>query len=360
MFCPYCGKALPDDSMFCDACGNSLAAVQDAPQAQPVQQSTQQPQFQQPLQQPQQQYQQPVQQYQPPKKNRTGLIAAIAGVVVLGVLAVVLIPRLGAGKDDVVANDEPNTTEEREEKPSGSSARPRDEEKKDDDKPAFEPTPITPTQPEPEVEPEPEPEPEPELVAWIDEQDIRISRKRSVSFTTAINDGEQDIGEINVVCNVDFGDWNDDLPEGYKRVMCFMTSDVSESLGKGGGFLADGVFDRYTGTVFEFEEGVPASAESPDREGFARIEYGEKTWDIAVETLIDSDMDDDGNLFVYKSIIVTCPEDYDGAVFYVGYDDMELNGAYEKLNFTKRLYTFDRLPFLGSGHDYYYFTESNR
>ena len=180
MFCPYCGKTLPDDSMFCDACGNSLAAVQDAPQPQ-------QPQFQQPAQQIQYQPQQP-------KKNRTGLIAAIAGVAVVGVLAVVLIPRLGAGKDDVVT-DEPPAKEEREDKPTGSSSRPRDEEKNDDDKPAFEATPVE----RPQAEPEPEPEPEP--VAWLDERDVRITRQGAFAYKTAINDGETDIGEISLSRN---------------------------------------------------------------------------------------------------------------------------------------------------------------
>lgn len=339
MFCPYCGKTLPDDSMFCDACGNSLAAVQDAPQPQ-------QPQFQQPAQQIQYQPQQP-------KKNRTGLIAAIAGVVVVGVLAVVLIPRLGAGKDDVVT-DEPPAKEEREDKPTGSSSRPRDEEKNDDDKPAFEATPVE----RPQAEPEPEPEPEP--VAWLDEQDVRITRQGAFAYKTAINDGETDIGEIHVDSDINIHVEYYDVPEGYKRVVASFVSDVSESIGKGGGFLADGVFDRYTGTVFEFEEGVPASAESPDRTGYARIEYDGKTWDIAMETLMDGDVDDDGRMFLYKNITVICPEDYDGAVFFAGYDDMALNAAYEKLNFTRRLYTFDRLPFMDSGYEYYYFTESNR
>ena len=82
MFCPNCGKQLPDGSRFCDSCGAQLEA------APPVQQPTQQP--------IQQQYQQPyIQQAtypEPRKKMPWGLIGGAAAAVAVLVVALFVWP----------------------------------------------------------------------------------------------------------------------------------------------------------------------------------------------------------------------------------------------------------------------------
>ena len=74
MFCPKCGKELPDGALFCAGCGAKLEAAPQAaeqPQYQPPQQpqQPQQPQYQQP-QQPQYQPAQPQQQYFAPPQPK--------------------------------------------------------------------------------------------------------------------------------------------------------------------------------------------------------------------------------------------------------------------------------------------------
>ena len=52
MFCPYCGKQIPNEAAFCMACGNKInAPQQQAPAQQPVQQAPTQQPIQQPVQQ---------------------------------------------------------------------------------------------------------------------------------------------------------------------------------------------------------------------------------------------------------------------------------------------------------------------
>ena len=103
MFCPNCGAQNPDGAQFCSNCGATLGAQQ-------YQQPQSQPQYQQ----PQQQYQSP--QYQPqvqqpyaaqPKKNRSGLIALIAGAAVVAVVALFVWP--GVLRDKDAAEVEPNS-----------------------------------------------------------------------------------------------------------------------------------------------------------------------------------------------------------------------------------------------------------
>ena len=120
MFCPKCGKQLPDRAAFCNQCGTPIARVQQPPvQQAPAQAQYPQPPLQQP--QPQAQYRQPpVQQPQPqaqyrqppiqqpqsfypqtpaaqPKKRHTGLIVALIALFVVAgtVLALFLTGVIG-------------------------------------------------------------------------------------------------------------------------------------------------------------------------------------------------------------------------------------------------------------------------
>ena len=111
MFCPSCGKEIPDSAKFCPLCGSNFVNAEQAAQpAQPVNPTPVQPQQSaQPL-----QYAQPVQQYQPMSeyvpnqaapvaekkfdlsallKNKAVLIGAAAVIVVI--LAIILISALG-------------------------------------------------------------------------------------------------------------------------------------------------------------------------------------------------------------------------------------------------------------------------
>jgi len=76
MFCPSCGKELPEGVKFCPACGTGLAARGSAPEAAPVQEPiytppVQEPVYTPPVQQPQPVYQQP----QQPVYGQSGFVA---------------------------------------------------------------------------------------------------------------------------------------------------------------------------------------------------------------------------------------------------------------------------------------------
>ena len=56
---------------------------------------------------------------------------------------------------------------------------------------------------------------------------------------------------------------------------------------------------------------------------------------------------------------VTCPEDYDGTVFQLGYSDMQINQANSEIDYSQP-YMIDQLPGYGTnGHDFYYFSASD-
>lgn len=99
MFCPNCGKQMPDNIKFCTSCGASLDAVKQA-----VQQLQPTPQVQQPQQRPPQQAPQPQQavpvqpqpQAQKPPKKR-GKLPLFIGIAIAAVILLVVVIGLASG-----------------------------------------------------------------------------------------------------------------------------------------------------------------------------------------------------------------------------------------------------------------------
>lgn len=113
MFCPKCGKEIPDTAKFCSGCGTQTIKTQAPVQQQKtVQQPKPQTQPQQPVHQPKPQTQpqvkvkQPVQ--KPPKKENGGNKGVLIGIIVA--LAVVVIGLVGfIVSQNVVNNNKPAT-----------------------------------------------------------------------------------------------------------------------------------------------------------------------------------------------------------------------------------------------------------
>lgn len=163
MFCPNCGKQLPDGSRFCDGCGAQLAAAQPIQQQPLQQQPVQQPYMhQQPVQQPY--MQQPNAYAQPAKKTPWGLIGGVAAAAVLAVVLFVYPGVLRSDRADTAPAKQEQASPVQQQAPaapsdSNTSAPPQDTQNVPNDSNGglTEPAPPTepPTEPTEPVEPQP-------------------------------------------------------------------------------------------------------------------------------------------------------------------------------------------------------------
>ena len=92
VFCTNCGKPNDDSGVFCTACGQRLAKLQETVPMQPTQAYVQPTQQFVPPVQPAQQYAQPMQPpYAEPQKKSNALIIALIAVIVVAAIAIVLL-----------------------------------------------------------------------------------------------------------------------------------------------------------------------------------------------------------------------------------------------------------------------------
>ena len=214
--------------------------------------------------------------------------------------------------------------------------------------------------------PEPEPEPieaaepvepaEQEEPTWFDEQKLSITPQGKITYVTGAGDEGEPAEEIHPSCNVSITETTEDCPEGYKKVVASFESDFSECSNKHF-WLWVSAFDRYTGTSFEFDNTHMSleAGESASIEGAVLIRYGDDSYDVKMEF-------SGGNDFPIWTdhLTVTCPVEYDGTVFQIGYWDAELSDQNDKMDYATQLYTIDQTPaYDNNGHDYYYFSNTN-
>ena len=189
---------------------------------------------------------------------------------------------------------------------------------------------------------------------WFAEHGLVITPQGDFTFTTmGYDDSWNDVDTFEVKADAVITETTDGVEDGYKAVTMVWNIDVSASDEWGFWYWALS-FDRYTGTVFAFDSSTQYTdyGETSSREGFVTIVNGEESYDVSV-------IDEDVNNYpiITKTITVTCPVDYDGVVFYIGYCDSEIDAAYGAIDLTARLYTLDEMPAYGDG--YYYFSYSN-
>ncbi|MCR5302272.1 MAG: zinc ribbon domain-containing protein [Lachnospiraceae bacterium] len=191
---------------------------------------------------------------------------------------------------------------------------------------------------------------------WFEKSGLKITPQGDFTFETMANDGNVDTEEIDVPANVTVTQTTDGIEEGYKKVTAFFVYDISEAEDKGGKELASvSVFDRYTGTSFEFgDDYILSQAGQPDlKEGFVRIQNRDDRYDVKADFAVGNG---DRENILTATITLTCPVWYDGAVFQMGYSDYELTRLYNDTDFSVT-HTIDELPTYDSnGHEYMYFS----
>lgn len=226
-----------------------------------------------------------------------------------------------------------------------------------------------------EVEEEPveetaeEPEEEP-AKDWFEEHELVITPQGDFTFTTMAyvfdsNDNKEVVGTFEVIADAEITETTDGVEDGYKEVTMVWNCDMSgcEDVGRNAGYGVEygtgywswsSAFDRYTGTSFEFDSSTTYTnvGETSQKEGFVTIVNGDESYDVSISFETVNNAPD-----ITRTITVTCPVDYDGVVFQIGYNDQELHAANQEIDYTARLYTIDELPYYGDG--YYYFSYSD-
>ncbi len=195
---------------------------------------------------------------------------------------------------------------------------------------------------EPQITPDPH---------WQDTHTIDITPQGDFVFTTALSDGT----EIEVPANVTIEETTDGCENGYKKVICHLAMDFADHKGF---IFNSGTFDRSTGISLDYspDTAFVGSGESSSAESSMTLAWDGVSYAFTLTT--DDVRDDNGHWD--RDTILTCPTDYDGAVFYVGYCSEELAFDIEEIGLHPRLYTLDELPEYQSGKPYYYFTYTNQ
>lgn len=207
---------------------------------------------------------------------------------------------------------------------------------------------------EPAKEPEPEPEP---VKDWFEEHGLVITPQGEFTFTTMTYDGNNNaLSPIEAKSRVVVTETTDGVDDGYKKVTASFTTDYSAvyDVGGSGVWYWTSAFDRYTGTSFEFDPTLTVTdpGETNRKEGFATIVNGDDSYNVAIafETISNYPVID-------NNVTVTCPVDYDGVVFQIGYDDDKLMEE-DTIDYSARFYTIDELPFFGDQYVYFSYTNT--
>ncbi len=177
--------------------------------------------------------------------------------------------------------------------------------------------------------------------SWFMDHGLKFtSTGKGYVYDASLIKDKVDVKDINVAAGGEIMEDTDDCEDGYKHVTGLFIVDYSDETDDGSyPMMWLSAFDRKSGTSFESADGKHITIEN---------EGG--SFDISCEFK---------SSLVYPRLIrqctVTCPKDYDGTVFQLGYASMALRDENEKLDYSSQLYKVDELPYFDNGHTYRYF-----
>lgn len=194
---------------------------------------------------------------------------------------------------------------------------------------------------------------------WLSQHNVTITPQGPFSYKAYEYDGETGatIGDFDVSAYADVSEYTDGVAEGYKQVVISYTLDLSANTGGRTKYFTM-AFDRYTGIAFTDEAGVAYTNYIGDKttsEGTILITVDDKTYDVKTESHSENQYP-----MIYRATVITCPVDYDGVVFGIGYANPEMQEEYLQMDFSEKLYTMDEFPFYENEYPIYYFTATDK
>lgn len=187
---------------------------------------------------------------------------------------------------------------------------------------------------------------------WFEDHGLTISAERSVAFSTMQYLEDKEGGEFETKADVTITETPASV-DGYKVVSASFTYDITQKTEGYKVALWLSAFDRYTGTSFEFDS--ESAKDNSVYNGNVVFTANGKKIDIQMEYGYESRDEEQIKVFIR----VTCPSDYDGTVFQIGYSDLDIVAKNSAIDYTKP-HTIDELPgYDKNGHAYYYFSYKN-
>ena len=181
---------------------------------------------------------------------------------------------------------------------------------------------------------------------WFKDQGLTFSDPGNISFETTVYDStaKKTIGDYTAKGEGSTLETVTDK-KGYKNVVFYFELDCSDlelDETQGPDFWVT-AFDRTTGICFEAGNSCPEK----DEEGFVNIKDD-------IKVAFNSEYKINGDLVTVR-ITTTVPDDYTGTTFLLGYYDDELSKEVRQLSESK-LYRIDEMPcFNSNGHEYLYY-----
>lgn len=169
--------------------------------------------------------------------------------------------------------------------------------------------------------------------SFMEAQDLDFSTKNSFKMKTMMADPVtgKEIREVEIPVTFELKEEKPSDEKGFKDVTGVFTFDNSVTEGKYACLGWVSAFDSYSGISFE----------------------------SAGRGIFGISMDCDWSATAYPTmtctVVVTCPESYDQTVFYCGYEDIEMNRMWKKLDMDNFSYTIDELPYFPRDGKHYYF-----
>lgn len=194
---------------------------------------------------------------------------------------------------------------------------------------------------------------------WLSQHNITITPQGPFTYMACGYDDATKIetGDFEVSAYAVIDEYTEGVADGYKQVVISYTFDLSANTGNMSKYTTI-VLDRYTGTAFVTGAGTnrtDTKGQTIDNSSTMLVTVDEKVYDVTLDTHIENQYP-----MIYKATIVTCPIDYDGLVFRVGYFNNEISAKAQELDFSDRMYTVNELPIYETEYPAYYFTATDK
>lgn len=155
---------------------------------------------------------------------------------------------------------------------------------------------------------------------WLEDHGISITPQGDdVVHTTEFSNDRKTVGEIDIPSSTKIEETTEGCVKGYKKIIC---TSVRKFPGDKNVILSNECFDRYSGTLYSAYQGEKLvnlrNGQTHSDTYSVTLVIGGRPYDITMEQ-----HDEDVNSVWTKVDTITCPEDYDGFVYYIGYGKME-------------------------------------
>ncbi len=189
---------------------------------------------------------------------------------------------------------------------------------------------------------------------WFESHGLHISPQGHFTFQTMENDGYVDTGMLDVPSYITMTETTEGCDEGWKKITISLDMNTSNQEAEWV-YWMNGLFDRYTGIILQGRK----MTNSDSVVNSITFTFGDETYNSTMWQ--EQTFNPEKGIVSYTETILV-PEFYDGAVYRVGYFNLELAKQADSFDISTRPYcTVDEVPgFLDNIQSYYFFSPTNK